>query len=171
MKKSLNFEQFGVSADYEVTGQEIDMSGMTLSCRPKDIEEKCPECGNQNIMKKGKRIRKLMTVPLGMKACWLDVTIAKRMCKDCGCRYEIQPGFAPKYSRATHVLIEYVQNLAQVMCISDVAALTGLGWDLVKDMVKERLEREYAKSDLKSLEYLSMDEIYSGKKKVLHTCD
>lgn len=82
MKNSLNFEQFGVSADYEVAGQEIDMSGMTLSFRPKDFEEKCPECGSGNIMKKGKRVRKLISVPLGMKACWLDVTIGKRMCNN-----------------------------------------------------------------------------------------
>ena len=59
--------------------------------------------------------------------------------------------------------MEYVQRLAQLMSLSDVAVLTGMGWD----MVKERLERMYSKPELSDLEYLSIDEIYSGKK-ILH---
>jgi len=37
----------------------------------------------------------------------------------------------------------FAQTLAQMICLSDVAGLLGLGWDTVKDLVKERLERDY----------------------------
>ena len=55
------------------------------------------------------------------------------------------------------------------MCLSDVAGLLGLAWDTVKDLVKARLERAYGRPQLKGLRYLSIDEIYVGKKKQYYT--
>jgi transposase len=49
------------------------------------------------------------------------------------------------------------------MCLADVAGLTGLGWDTVKDLVKARLERDFGRPQLKGLRHLSIDEIYLGK--------
>lgn len=49
------------------------------------------------------------------------------------------------------------------MCLSDVAGLTGLAWDTVKDLVKQRLERDYSRPQLQGLRYLSIDEIYTGR--------
>ena len=63
----------------------------------------------------------------------------------------------------------FVQTLAQVMCLSDVAGLTGLAWDTVKDLVKERLERDYGRPQLKGLRYLSIDEIYVCKAQKFYT--
>jgi len=65
--------------------------------------------------------------------------------------------------------VAFVQTLAQVMCLSDVAGLTGLAWDTVKDLVKERLERDYGRPQLKGLRYLSIDEIYVGKAQKFYT--
>ena len=45
------------------------------------------------------------------------------------------------------------------MTISDLAALTGLGWDTFKDIVKARLEKDYGHPRLKDLKRLSIDEI------------
>lgn len=55
------------------------------------------------------------------------------------------------------------------MCLSDVAGLTGLSWDTVKDLVKERLEKAYGRPQLKGLRYLSIDEIYVGRAKKFYT--
>lgn len=55
------------------------------------------------------------------------------------------------------------------MCLSDVAEWTGLSWDTVKDLVKQRLERDYARPQLKGLRYLSIDEIYTGRTKKFYT--
>ena len=51
------------------------------------------------------------------------------------------------------------------MTILDVAELTGLCWDTVKGIVKERLARDYAHIRLKDLRRLAIDEIYLGRKK------
>lgn len=55
------------------------------------------------------------------------------------------------------------------MCLSDVAGLTDLAWDTVKDLVKERLERDYGRPHLQGLRYLSIDEIYVGKAQKFYT--
>lgn len=50
------------------------------------------------------------------------------------------------------------------MTILDVAELTGLCWDTVKNLVKERLVKEYAHIRLKELRRLAIDEIYLGRR-------
>lgn len=59
----------------------------------------------------------------------------------------------------------YVLDLSRMMTILDVAELTGLSWDTVKDLVKERLAKDYHHIRLKELTRLAIDEIYVGRKK------
>jgi transposase len=65
--------------------------------------------------------------------------------------------------------VDFTQTLARVMCLSDVAGLTGLSWDTVKDLVKARLEKDYGRPQLKGLRHLSIDEIYVGKARKFYT--
>ena len=55
------------------------------------------------------------------------------------------------------------------MTISDVAEVTGLSWDTVKGIVKARLQKDYGQIPCKHLKYLSIDEIYVGKRKKFYT--
>ena len=55
------------------------------------------------------------------------------------------------------------------MCLSDVAGLTGLGWDTVKDLVKTRLEADFGRPRLRGLRHLSIDEIYVGRARKFYT--
>jgi transposase len=57
-----------------------------------------------------------------------------------------------------------VIDLSRMMTILDVAELSGLCWDTVKGIVKERLAKDYAHIRLKELRRLAMDEIYLGRK-------
>ena len=49
------------------------------------------------------------------------------------------------------------------MTVSDLAAVSGLGWDTVKTIIKAKLEKDYGHPRLKELKRLSMDEIYLGR--------
>jgi len=55
------------------------------------------------------------------------------------------------------------------MTISDAAELSGLSWDTVKSIVKERLKKDYEHIPFKGLKNLSIDEIYVGRKKKFYT--
>jgi transposase len=55
------------------------------------------------------------------------------------------------------------------MTVTDLAALTGLGWDTVKSIIKARLEQDYGHPRLRPLKRLSIDEIYFGRHKKFYT--
>ena len=79
------------------------------------------------------------------------------------------PPFAPAYASYTHRLQAFVEGLRGVMTVTDLAAVTGLGWDTVKNILKARLERNYGHPRLRGLERLSIDEIYFGRHKKFYT--
>ena len=55
------------------------------------------------------------------------------------------------------------------MTVSDLAALTGLSWNTVKDIVKAGLEKDYGKPRLKEIKYLLIDEIHLGREQKFYT--
>jgi transposase len=79
------------------------------------------------------------------------------------------PPFAPAYVSYTHRLQALVEDLWGMMTVTDLAAVTGLGWDTVKSIIKARLEKGYGHPRLKHIERLSIDEIYFGRHKKFYT--
>jgi transposase len=55
------------------------------------------------------------------------------------------------------------------MPLRDVAALTGLGWGSVKEIVKADLGKRYESISLKAVKRIAIDEIYIGKKAKFYT--
>jgi len=79
------------------------------------------------------------------------------------------PPFAPPYTSYTRQLQGMVEDLWGMMTVTDLAAVTGLGWDTVKNIVKNRLEKNYGHPRLRSLKRLSIDEIYFGRHQKFYT--
>ena len=50
------------------------------------------------------------------------------------------------------------------MTLKEVAALTHLGWDTVKSIVKTDLAKRYDSVSIKEVKRIAVDEIYIGKK-------
>jgi transposase len=73
--------------------------------------------------------------------------------------------FAEPKKHYTRSLERFVIDLCRVMLIQDVAELTGLGWDTVKEIHKKHLRRKYRWFNLKKVRYLAIDEVYLGKKR------
>ena len=71
--------------------------------------------------------------------------------------------------RYTRQLEKLVEQLSRLMTLLDVAEFTALNWDTVKDIAKRRLRRDYGRIDLKGVRYLSIDEIYVGKRRGYYT--
>jgi transposase len=88
-----------------------------------------------------------------------------------GVRAELRnlPPFAPAYASYTHRLQALVEDLWGRMTVTDLAAVTGLGWDTVKHIIKGRLEKGYGHPRLSRLQRLSIDEIYFGRHKKFYT--
>ena len=169
MSQSLLYHAFGVreGCDYQETLYEDGCIRFVLSVRPDWL--RCPACDGRDIVRKGRRFRELQTVPIGLKPVFLVTEVPKCQCAACGKRFEAAPPFAPAYVRYTRRLQAFVEDLSGRMTISDLAAITGLGWDTVKDIVKARLEKDCGHPRLKELKRLSIDEIYVGRRRKFYT--
>jgi len=51
------------------------------------------------------------------------------------------------------------------MTIADVASLTGLSWDTVKEIDKSYLKDKYQSVSLAAVRYIAIDEVYLGRKR------
>lgn len=74
------------------------------------------------------------------------------------------PPFARAYRHHTRGLERFVCQLSRWMTLAEVAAVSGLGWDRVKGIVKSDLGKRYARIPLKGVKYLAVDEFHVGRK-------
>lgn len=74
------------------------------------------------------------------------------------------PPFARAYCHYTRGMERFVCQLSRWMTLAEVAAVSGLGWDSVKEIVKSDLGKRYAHIPLKGVRYLAVDEFHVGRK-------
>jgi transposase len=54
----------------------------------------CPECRSRDVISKGKRIRRVQTLPIGFHPVYLQVAVPRCECNRCQHIFEIAPPFA-----------------------------------------------------------------------------
>ena len=83
--------RFGVREgyDYQETKYQDGCIRFVLSVRPDWMV--CPACGGKDIVRKGRRLRELQTVPIGLKPVFLVTEVPKCQCAACGKRFEAAP--------------------------------------------------------------------------------
>ena len=103
--------------------------------------------------------------PVGNRKIELTVYIPRLFCKNCSSVRQPHLKFADPKKHYTHSLERFVIDLCRVMTIQDVAELTGLNWDTVKDIDKGYLRDKYQSVSLKAVRYIAIDEVYLGRKR------
>lgn len=96
MDESLLHEIFGVSKSYRSTGTEVKHGGVFLSVEPLDSALKCPKCRSREVIRRGKRTRRVQTLPIGFHPVYLEVEVPRCQCKACQHIFEISPPFAQR---------------------------------------------------------------------------
>ena len=94
MEESLLHEIFGVSKSYRSTRTEIKHGGVFVAVEPLDKLFVCPGCRSREIIRQGKRIRRVQTLPIGFHPVYLEVEVPRCKCKACQRVFEIVPPFA-----------------------------------------------------------------------------
>lgn len=123
----------------------------------------CSQCCGANVIRRGTKQRRLRHVPIGLKPVYLEVTVQRLQCRDCGqLRYEQLPFMLP-LKRYTRRFADYVIALSQRMTVKDVADALGVSWGLVRTIQETHLRQALKKQELKSLRYLAIDELAVGK--------
>jgi transposase len=94
MEETLLHEIFGVSKSFRSTKTEVKDGGVFVTVEPLDKLYICPECRSREVIRKGKRIRRVQTVPIGFHPVYLEVEVPRCQCKSCQQLFEIAPPFA-----------------------------------------------------------------------------
>ena len=123
----------------------------------------CSSCGSRDVVLRGSSNRLLRHVPIAQKQVWIQLSVPRVGCRDCGCVRRVKVTFADPRRRYTHAFARYVLQLSRHMTIKHVARHLGSCWDTIKEIQKTHLERHYARPRLKHLRQLAIDEIATRK--------
>jgi|SRR5450631_639989 transposase len=94
MEDKLLHEIFGVSKSYRSTRTEVKQGGVLVAVEPLDKLYVCPECGSREVIRRGRRLRRVQTLPIGFHPVFLEVEVPRCQCKACQRLFEIAPPFA-----------------------------------------------------------------------------
>lgn len=125
---------------------------------------RCSKCKSTEVIKYGTKERSFKVYPIGLKKTELSVEIPRVRCKKCSNIGQVEIPFADKKKHYTKSMARYVAAACKFMTISEVANISGLCWDTVKEIHKQKLLRKYRNKQLKNLKYIAIDEHYLGKK-------
>lgn len=136
---------------------------VTFRCSLKKPLKKCAKCCSKNVRIKDTKVRRLRMVPLGMMKCFLEITIHKFKCKDCGASAWVNLPFAAGKFPLTKAFMYYVLALVKLGTIQAISIFVDLQWKTVKNIHKDYLSQKYQKISYKKLLYVTVDE-FSIKK-------
>jgi transposase len=102
-------------------------------------------------------------VPIGSKPVVIALAIPRLECKECKVVRQAEVTFAQPRRSYTRAFARYVLELSRHMTIQDVARHLNVGWDLVKEIQREHLERHYSRPPLKHVRQIAIDEICIGQ--------
>ena len=121
--------------------------------------ESCPICkSKKTIRRKGSKHRLIRMVPIGKRHNILDLKIWRIRCLDCGALRWPKLPFVKGKSRHTRQFARFAMDLLHLMTIAGVSKILGVGWDLIKDLHKEYLQKRYKSPPLTNLKYMAIDE-------------
>ena len=162
MSTSLLYHGFGVRG-YRYVRTEYIEGGIvfTITQNPKSC--RCPACGGRNTILKGGVTRRFRGLPIGSKKTTFVFRVPRIRCRDCNAVRQTPLGFADPRRSYTRSFAQYVLHLARMMTIQDVALHLGVSWDVVKEIVKNDLQRRFSNPKLQGLRQIAIDEICIGK--------
>lgn len=100
MSQSLMYHAFGVREGYEYRKTEYVGGRVEFHLAVKEEALVCPECGAGPAARRGKRWRRLRTVPIGLREVVLVAEVPRCQCRACGHGFEVSP-FLPHATRIT----------------------------------------------------------------------
>jgi transposase len=162
MSTSLLYHGFGIRG-YRYVRTEYIEGGVVFTIMQDPKTCRCPACGGKNTILKGGTVRRFRGLPIGSRKVTFVLRIPRIKCRDCNAVRQTPIEFADPRRSYTRSFAQYVLELARMMTIQDVAMHLGVSWDVVKEIVKNDLQRRFGKPKLRNLRQIAVDEIAIGK--------
>ena len=129
-----------------------------INARMTDQYVRCPECRHRKATFKGQKRRLLRMSPIGRKKCFLDLLRHRFKCLGCGNIWWPTLPFMDGKHRYVRSFALTVLDLLKFGTIRSVAEYLAVGWDLVKQIHKERLGSLYRSIPIHKVKYIGIDE-------------
>ena len=162
MSTSLLYHGFGIRG-YRYVRTEYLEGGVVFTIAQDPKRLRCPACGGKNVILKGGLVRRFRGLPIGSKRVTFVYRVPRIGCRDCNAVRQSPIEFADPRRSYTRSFAQYVLELARMMTIKDVAMHLGVSWDVVKEIVKNDLQRRFGKPKIKRLRRIAIDEISIGR--------
>lgn len=131
---------------------------ITFTAEMTDRSFSCPNCGSRRHTFSGRKARLLLLPPVGRKRCLLELALHRLCCGWCGHRWWPRLSFMSGSKRYSRAFALTAMDLLQFGTIQAVAKYLQVGWDMIKEIHKTKLQARYRAPRLKDLVYLSIDE-------------
>ena len=118
----------------------------------------CPCCKNRRAIFKGQKTRSFKMGPLGRKHAILHVLLHRLKCVECHNLWWPKLSFMDGKHRYTRSFALTVLDLLRFGTIKDVANFLHVGWDVIKNIHKSKLQRLYKRMPIHKIKYLGIDE-------------
>ena len=162
MSTSILYHGFGIRG-YRYTRSYFCEGDIVFSIEKDPSSLRCPCCKGWHIIRRGGALRWFHTLPIGRKQVYIALHVPRVECLSCGIIRQIEIGFADPRRTYTKAFERYALELSRHMTIQDVAGHLGVSWDVVKDIQKRYLAKQYSQPRLKDLQLIAIDEISIGR--------
>jgi transposase len=162
MSTTLLYRRFGIVGYHQV--REIFEPGITTFCIEQPRKRlRCSHCRSDQVWAQGGVERNFHALPIGGQPTFINLTVPRVRCFNCGLVRQVKIGFADPKRHCTRSFERYVLELSRLMTMQDVADHLVIGWDLVKEIQAKHLQRRFGKPKLRKLKQIAIDEINIGK--------
>jgi len=142
MTVSLLDKAFGVSGLNQTAIKHVD-DKIIIEAEMTHSGFSCPHCQGSKGIFRGKKTRVFHIPPVGSKKSFLSLKLHRVQCLSCGHLHWPTLSFMPGTKRMTYSFIHYALELLKFGTIKDVANHLGVGWDTVKEIHKDALQKKY----------------------------
>ena len=133
----------------------------------KDHLRRCRNCKARwhELRLNGTFERTFFALPIGLRPQFVVLHGHEQQCLRCGQCAREPIYFAQGQKRHLKAFARLVLDLCKIMTLKAVATLLGVGWDMVKQIHKNYLEKKWAakKKKLHRVRYIAIDELSIGK--------
>jgi transposase len=91
VNQSLLYHAFGVREGYDYVRTEYHHGTVEFHLAVQSRLLVCPHCESRDVIRRGKRFRRIQTVPIGLKPVFLVTEVARGQCRQCGQVFEVAP--------------------------------------------------------------------------------
>jgi transposase len=156
------YHGFGIRG-YHYTRTDFDGGRVTFRIRQDPSTCRCSACGSADVIRRGEVPRTFLSLPIGCKPTAVALRVPRVECRRCGVARQVKIRFAEGRRTYTRAFERYVIEMGRRMTILGLAVHLGVGWDLIKDVLKRDLSRRFARPKLKRLRRIAVDEFAVAK--------